>query len=353
MKPWTPERPSATPAPAAGRPLAGGEGWLVLSDRDEGADLPALVERGVFVVELTLPLTERLMLVDHSAEDGWERGLALFHEPAAGLVLRHRQGRMVARHVLPAPLPEGQGTARLTFRFDAPARRWRMELRMLDEALSPPLVAEGTGPLPIRPADVAALSGPAEAARRHKSVLWFGLARGTALPARAPWIGLRTRVETDRGPLAAGHLRPGDRIATRDHGYLPLSGLNPLRLPACGSFAPVLLRAPYFPGREDMLVAADQSICLGGPEVEYLFGEDEVLVPAGAMVDGRTALAEQRRAIVPGVTLIFDRPTVFLADSCGLLSALPEDTSPRRRLTGHEALTLLALYGRGHHRRRA
>lgn len=327
--------------------------WLVLSDRDAVAGLPALLESGLFVAEFALPLQGRCLLFDYKAHDGWERGLTLFHDPDSGLSLLHRQGRALQRHTIAGPLPAVQGVGRLSLRFDAPARHWMLRFEVVDDPSIAPLTAAGSNPLPMRPEDVAALSATPLRLQRHSALLWFGLARGADLPARAPWMGLRTPVETKRGPVAAGQLRPGDLVATLDDGFQPLAALHPLHLPACGSFAPVLLRAPYFPQRSDILVSSDQMVLLDGPDVEYLFGEDEVLVPAGALVDGRSAMAEQRRAVAPSVALIFEGPVIVLSDGCALLSAVPGDRPPRRCLEGYEAMTLMALLGRGGQRRRA
>ena len=343
--------------PAAAAPQAGvlamASDWLVLSDRDGMAGLPSLMESGLFVAEIALPLQERCLLFDYKAHDGWERGLTLFHDPENGLSLLHRQGRALQRHGLSGPLPAVQGVGRLSLRFDAPARLWSLRFELVDDPSAPVLTASGTNPLPMRPADVAALSTTAQRLQRHPALLWFGLTRGSELPSRAPWMGLRTPIETARGPVAAGQLQPGDLIATLDHGFQPLAALHPMRLPACGSFAPVLLRAPYFAQRSDILVSSDQMVLIEGPEVEYLFGEDEVLVPAGALVDGRAAMAEQRRATAPSVALIFEEPVIVEADGCALLSAVPGDVPPRRCLETYEAMTLMALLGRGGQRRRA
>lgn len=329
------------------------DGWLVISDRSPAAALPDLVERGLFVVEFALPLRERAVLLDFAADDGWERGLTLFHEPEAGLILRHRQGRALSRHTLPAPLPDIQGTARLSLRFDAPARSWEMRLDLPDQPDHPSLRAAGTNPLPVRPRDVAGLSDLPARLRRHGAVLWFGLTQGHDLPVQAPWIGLRTPIETDRGPVPAGRLQPGDLIETEDDGLLPLIATRNFALPACGSFSPVLLRAPFFPERNDLLVSADQPVLMSGPEVEYLFGAEEVLVPAAALVDGHRVLAEHRRVIAPSVALLFDRPALIRADGCSLLAALPGDEPPRRLLESYETMMLLTQLGRGHPMRRA
>lgn len=339
--------------------------WIALSDRgfcgaDPGPE--ALLDQGVFVVELALPIDPTTILLNHQAEDGWPRTFSLFHDETAGLVLLHRQGNSVARHHLPGPLPKGGGFGRLSFRFDAPARRWDMTFQVLTDQgteadLGQRLAVSGSNPLPVRLADIAALSTASGTQKPHSAVLWFGLCRGDAPPLRAPWIGLRTPVETTRGPVAAGSLKPGDLIHTLDDGPLPLLGLRWHDLPSKGSFAPVLLRAPFYGETQDLLIASDQMIALTGAEVEYLFGEDEVLVAAGHLADGRTALLDQRRSVTTSVALMFDRPALIVADGCALLSSTPARPPnaaallSRRCLQSYEVLTLLALMGRsGRHR---
>lgn len=328
------------------------EQWLVLSDRIAAPETREdLVEAGLFVVELALPLDEAAVLLDFQHSTGWPRTFTLFHDPMAGLVLIHRQGQSVARHALPGPLPHQGGTGRLSLRFDAPRRSWEMRLEFVDGTEAPLLVSKGQGPLPIRTGDLALTGTDGARSSRHRAVLWFGLTRGADLPARAPWIGQRTPVETSRGPVLAGHLQPGDQVATVDGGLLPLRCVSRLDLPARGSFAPVILRAPFFGASHDLLVASDQRVALSGPEVEYLFGEEEVLAEAGALVDGRSALAESRRAVASVLMLEFDHPALIVADGCTFLAARPGDAPPRRMLQSYEVLTLMALLGRAGHRR--
>lgn len=331
------------------------EDWLVLSDRPppEGS-LPQRIDSGVFVVELALPITDTAVLFDMQSAGDTPRTFTLFHDPLVGLVLVHRQGSAVVRHALPGPLPYQTATGRLSLRFDAGQHHWQMTLDLLGLDDTPPLRASGSDPLPFLTSDLHGLSKGAARAARHSAVLWFGLTQGGDLPARAPWIGQRTPIETARGPVMAGHLKPGDLIATADGGLLPLRRLRHLDLPACGSFAPVILRAPFFGNSHDLLVSSDQRIALSGPEVEYIFGEDEVLVEAGSLVDGRTALAEQRRAVASVLALEFDHPALLLADGCTLLAARPTDAPVRRMLQSYEVLTLMAMLGRaGGVRRRA
>jgi hypothetical protein len=85
--------------------------------------------------------------------------------------------------------------------------------------------------------------------------------------------------------------------------------------------------------------------------VEYLFGDEWVLVEAGALVDGHSALAEQRRAVASVLMLEFDYPALILADGCPLVAACAGRSVPMRVLEPYEVLTLMALLGRASQRR--
>lgn len=322
------------------------QGWLALSDRGALHETPpaALLQSGLFVLEFSLPLRDAAVLLNHQAHDGWPRTFALFHDPDLGLILLHRQGKSVARHVLPGPLPQGRGTARLSFHFDAPARWWSLRFEILGSEPPVTLTATGRNPLPLHMGDMQALCSQT---RGDGPVLWFGLTRGADLPGSAPWIGLRTPVQTSLGPVAAGNLKPGDIVLTADRGPVPLRAAQRLQLPARGSFAPVLLRSPFFGTTQDLLVSSDQLIAISGAETEYLFGAESVLMPAGALVDARTALSDQRRAVTGSVALDLGGPALIEANGCLLaIGHDPATDTPLRALHSYEVLTLMTLLGR-------
>lgn len=329
--------------------------WVVLSNLGLASTSgETLLEAGLFVAEMTLPLPAATVLINFNAVEGWPRTFALFHDLSLGLVLLHRQGRSVVRHVLPGPLPEGPGQARFSFRFDAPMRKWSMVLESLgieDEGRPVRVEAQGVGPLPIQVADMATLAhGTSPECGKHDAVLWFGLTRTARLPRQAPWIGMGTPVETLRGTVAAGQLRAGDMVITAEDEAVRLIGLRRLNLPSRGSFTPVLMRAPYFGLRRDVLVSSDQPIVLTGPEVEYIFAEDGVMIPAAYLVDGRRCILDDRRAVAASVAPVLEKAAVIMADGCPLFCAGPVSTPdgalPYRLLQRHEALTLLPLLGR-------
>lgn len=320
-------------------PVAGQKGTFNANDAQTG-----LVHAGVFVMELALPLAGAMVVLNHQSDQGWPSTFSVFHDLAAGLVILHRQGKTVARHVLPGPLPQGRGTGRLSFRFDAPARHWDMTFELLNSDPPAVIASSGRNPMPLQLADIQHLC---TAARGDGPVLWFGLTRGAAPPTSAAWIGQRTPVETSLGPVAAANLQPGMMIMTADHGPLPLLARRNLTLPARGSFAPVLLRAPFFGQQQDLLVSADQLVAVTGAEAEYLFAEESVLMRAGDMVDGRSALTDARRAVIGCIDLDLGRPALIEADGCLIAMGHHGGADASLRcLHSYEVLTLMSLLGR-------
>jgi len=322
----------------AGTPFPAG--WLALSDHPAGPDVPdALLTQAQFTLEIALPVSPGPVLLDIRTDGAEPRVFSIFHDRQIGLAVMQRQGERLSRHLLRGPLPDLAGPARLTYAWDVAANRWSLALALPQ---GDTLRTEGTGPMAPRLSDMQALCCPS--ARRHPSVLWFGVTRGAALPNPGPWIGTATPVLTDRGLVPAGHLKPGDRIETVENGRVPLLKLHRTIAPSRGTCAPVLLRAAYFQTRGDLLVSADQPVLYSGPATEYLFAEDEVLVPARHLVDGRAALWDDRRSVAAGVSLDLGTPELIDCDGVLTISHVaPGLQMPRRLLDGFEAVPLMAL----------
>lgn len=315
-------------------------GWLALSDHPVGMDAPdGPLPQAQFTMEIALPIAPGSVLLDVRAEGAEPRVFSIFHDRQIGLAVMQRQGDRLARHLLRGPLPDLAGPARLTYAWDLAADRWSITLTLPQ---GDTLRAEGLGPLAPRLSDMKALCRPS--ARRHPSVLWFGVTRGAVLPDPGPWIGTATAVLTDRGYIPAGQLRPGDKIETVENGQVPLLRLHRTIAPSRGTCAPVLLRAAYFQTHRDLLISADQPILYSGPATEYLFAEDEVLVPARHLVDGRAALWDDRRSVAAGVSLDLGTPELIDCDGVLTISHVaPGLRMPRRLLDGFEAVPLMAL----------
>lgn len=285
------------------------------------------------VFEMDMPLSGAGVLLDMRlppGEDGRREEVAfsLFHDLGAGIALMLRRGERLVRHVLPGPLWQKEGVARLTFGWDAATRAWSLVL----EQGARRLVAEGRGVIAPDVAEVHRLCAGGDGIIRHPSLLWFGMTAGAAQPVPQGWIGTSTPVLTPRGAVAAGVLEPGDRVITRDQGAVPLLRVTRLAVPGRGSLAPIRLCAPFWGRRADILVSPDQPVWVGGAEAEYLFGEEEVLVLARDLADGSMAYADGRRSAAVGVVLDLGMPELVEADGCLLATAGPEGMAPARRL---------------------
>lgn len=322
---------------------ASGTDWIALSDR-AGQPLVTDVAQGLFVMELKLPLEGPQVLIDRRSTDGSEV-FSILHDTAAGLSVLHRRDGRLARHELSGPLPNDRSTARFTFGWDTGRDGWELEFGLLAEDTRLPrsrVEARGSGPLGLGTAMLADLC--AGRGHRNDAVLWFGVTQGS-LPERQPWIGPRSKVRTVRGAVAAEELQAGDVIVTLD-GLATLLAIERHVVPGRGSYQPVLLRAPWF-GRSDLVVSPEQLVRLHGPEAEYLFGEEEVLVPAGLLLDGQSALAEERRAVVTGITLDLGGAELIDIQGCALCTRpAPGMDLPLRLLDRYEAVPLLAQLGR-------
>lgn len=329
-----------TKAGSGAAPAAPPAGWLLLSDRDEplAAGVPEVLAAGLLVIEFAWPLPSDVLL---DWNDGDGRALSLFHHASGGLSLLWRDGGRMQRHVLPGAI-RGEGRlARLSFRWDSAEGLWDLRL---DDAEGRTVASTcGLSPVALPVADLAALCRGQGLRRRDPSVLWFGVTTGPVPPGRNPWIGRATPVATPGGPVPAGLIRAGDWVLTLDAGPQRVRSVRPLALPSRGSHAPVILRAPWFARGVDLLVSADQMVRLSGPEVEYLFGEDEVLVAARHLVDGQCALWDDRRSLAVGVILDLGMPELLVCGGCRLTSRIaPGQIAPRRLLEGYETIPLSA-----------
>jgi|JI8StandDraft_2_1071088.scaffolds.fasta_scaffold32065_2 hypothetical protein len=318
--------------------------WLALSDLmlPEGDRAP--LAQGLMVLEASLPLGDGTVLLEWHQDDGVRRTFSIFADPKAGLILLHRTGKIVRRLVLPGPLPFGLGTARMTYGWNRRTGRWTLGFGRIGRGEE--CQSSGIGPIELSPHELAALCRHDGAALRHRSVLWFGVTQGDTPPERAPWLGLRTPIETARGPVAAGSLRPGDLIHTADNGLQPVLRVTRLRLPSRGSFAPILMRAPFLGQGSDVLLSADQLVALRGAEVEYMFGVEEVLLRAHALANGTIARTDERQAAIDCVSIDLGLPEMVQADGLRLLSHGYAGAAPLPVLKAFEAQQLVSMLAR-------
>ena len=324
--------------------------WLALSGKglvDPWANLFQPLHSGAFVAELRLPLPRGKVLINLQTNQGVQRSFAVFIGPEGELSLLHREGAKLLRASLPTIPASAAEVGRLTYVFDSAKGNWSLQLTNPTGG-APLAAAQGLGAIAFANRDAEEIC---KKGNFDTAVLWFGFSRSGDVPRAAPWVGLRTVIDTTLGPVAAGNLRAGDMVMTTDCGPQMLRAVHVMELPARGSFAPVLLRAPFYDRRGDVLVSADQRLVVAGSAVEYLFGTEAVLVAAGDVVDGRTALAEDRRAVVSGVSLDLGGAALIGGATEGELALAMGDytqtaNAPLMCLNSYETVALMRMLGR-------
>ncbi len=171
-----------------------------------------------------------------------------------------------------------------------------------------------------------------------------------------------TRVETTRGPIPVQYLRPGDRLLTVDNGPQTLLWCGYRRQVGLGASAPVVVEPGALGNVARLVLSQDHRVMLRHPLAELGFDSPEVLVPAGALVNGRSIhIAAMRHVIYHH--LLLDRHEVLLAqgaeaeslhlgdDTPAVLArtyrALPDSLLPKGAATAFARPTLTFAEARG------
>jgi hypothetical protein len=243
--------------------------------------------------------------------------LALMADPDRGLGLfLRRDGRDFRAE---APWPQGGPPAllRLMFHWDDPASVWTLAAE--DGAGGDVALASGAGAAGVSVADLCALISRGEVLR-DGAVQWLAVAGARVPFGLGAHLEAEALVQTPGGHIAAEQLRAGDMVITRDRGAQPVRAAGVVEYPAQGANAPVTVRAHYLGAQIDLRLLARQRIALGGAEVEYLFGEDEVLVEAGYFVDDRTVIRAAPGGRMRLAYVLLDEPDLICANGCWIES---------------------------------
>ncbi len=94
-----------------------------------------------------------------------------------------------------------------------------------------------------------------------------------------------TRIRTEVGYQLIDTLSEGDLIWTRDNGLQPVRWIGRRTVPGSGKYAPVQIAPETFGAIKPHQVSQNHRMLITGWRAQLLFGEDEILVPAKALVD--------------------------------------------------------------------
>jgi len=99
-------------------------------------------------------------------------------------------------------------------------------------------------------------------------------------------FALGTRILTPHGEVEIEKLRVGDRVVILGGAALPIRWIEQRTVWAGRELAPVCVSAGALGNTRDLTLSPAHRVLLSGPRVSVLFAEDEVFVPADALLDG-------------------------------------------------------------------
>ncbi|MBE1285469.1 MAG: hypothetical protein GJ676_19305 [Rhodobacteraceae bacterium] len=232
---------------------------------------------GSFVLETRVPATDRLEPLFVYDQDGeWPLHLALHAIPGGGVSLILDQGACPLHQTVSYSDDGRTETLRVTYSWDA-LRRWgqlAVERPQDGKVITVPV----RSPRPMRVIDAKKLlrSGPGRFVSSH--IDFMALSAGIEPIGPMPSLVPSTPIATPDGFKRVADLRRGDLVLTPEQEAVPVLHKVIRTVPARGSFQPIRLRAPFFGLWQDIDVSPSQRLLLSGSEVEYLFGQQAVLL---------------------------------------------------------------------------
>ena len=135
----------------------------------------------------------------------------------------------------------------------------------------------------------------------------------------AAGLGAGTIILTLKGEMAVEHLRPGDRIITRDSGVAVLRQVRKTRQTVC----PIMIRAGSLGHTRpdaDLILPPGTSVHIRDWRAKALYGQPTANVPAQRLVDGEFVIALPKQDMTT-FQLLFDMPHILYASGLEVVSA--------------------------------
>ncbi len=144
-----------------------------------------------------------------------------------------------------------------------------------------------------------------------------------------------TRITTPDGPRLIQHLRPGDRILTKDNGPQEIMWTGHRRMTGARLYAmphlrPIRFRAGAMgAGRpeDDLLVSPQHRMLVKGPAAQALFNTAEVLVAAEDLVNDHSVTVDHMLREVTYIHILLERHNIVFANGMETESFHPSNTA--------------------------
>lgn len=335
--------------------------WLALSDHDDrrfslrglGADKQdkplladhpqSLLTRGTIMFETRLsPDGKPQVLFGYKTTFPALRSLTFQAIPGGGIAMVQVQDQDICHAAIQMSETGRTDVVRITYSWDCNADWARMTLERPEDAQISHAYIDVPKPLSLD--DIRDLMLGRSDHSFSADMVFAALSDQIEPIGPMPSLHPTTAVATPRGYKEVGQLQRGDTVLTGNAGTVPVLHSLSRTVPARGSYRPVRLRAPYFGLQQDIIVSPDQRLIIDGPEVEYLFNQEAVLVPARHLVNGFAALEEPCGPVIRYAQLLLPSHETLLAAGTTLESLY---IGRIRRNGQHLANSLLQSLDRG------
>lgn len=293
-----------------------------------GTALPPVMPRGTLICDIDLDEATRggAPVLHAARRDGVPALWSLNADEDGRLTLVHRAGaRAVALSVgtdgLAGPGPGAAGgpggglPLRVSYHWDAASGL--SQLSVENPASGAIRQAVGSAPPPLAQPEAVALMTAGAAAARAVSGVAIGAGRHPV--GIGACFGPDTPILTPEGGVPVHALRRGMTVITAA-GPRAVRWAGRIAAPTFGATEPVVLKRPYHGRNADILVTPHHRVALSGPEVEYLFQTDTVLVEARHLAAGHTADRLTDAGTVDWYGLALDDHAILMADGCRIES---------------------------------
>ena len=271
--------------------------------------------RGTLLLETRMsPNGKPQVLFGYDRIFPWSRSLSIQAIPGGGITLVNSDHGEACHATLRWRGTGRADVVRITFAWDTDLGWAQLSLERPEESTVTSVPIRNLKPIYIQDLhDAILLKGD----RIFSSDAVFVALSSTVEPVGPmPTLTLDTPIETPTGHRYIGKLERGDVVSTERNRSVPILQRITRTVPALGSFAPIRLRAPYFGLRQDVIAAPDQRLIIRGSDVEYLFGQEAVLVPARHLVNGFAARYEPTGSTITYTHLLLpDHETLLTAGS--------------------------------------
>jgi len=245
------------------------------------------------------------------------------------LSMTFKQGVAFSRAEIALPPVPREGYLRVSYSWDAPRRSARLTVEFLDDGRI--FQAQSANPVPLPVHDIRALIRNGQSTRLDPALCYISVSSKVEPVGFGKGIRGDTPIETARGPVPVERLRLGDMVVTAGAGNQPVRWIVKRTVPALGYFRPIRLRAPFLGLDRDVVVAPEHRVRLDCIDTGYTLDDDEVLVPAAMLTNGKHARSEARHRLVDYYQVLLDVHDCLLHDGLwaeslflGTMSRQPE-----------------------------